>query len=83
MCLRAFREKVWCNSWSFIRIETLLAIRLGFCGGTRNPVFPSFMTKYCPPTLVATTGMPEAWASARTRPKDSDREVETRISVAA
>ncbi len=56
------------RSGSSSRELTAIASALASCGGTRMPVSPSATVSGRPPTLVATTGRPEAIASIATIP---------------
>ena len=47
---------------------------LGSWPSTNRPEIPSATAVLKPPTAVATTGVPQAWASSATSPNDSEYE---------
>ena len=44
----------------------------GSCPSTSDPEIPSATAVRKPPIAVATTGVPQAWASSATKPNDSE-----------
>src|ERR1700761_335750 len=73
-CRRAPAESACRRLGALTRYLITLAQSAGSCPSTRTPESPSLTTVRRPPTLAATTGVPQACASRATRPNDSEWE---------